>query len=357
MLNRNFTFDNVDEIFACFKLLYIICRYVIPTKDMAMYYLAWLEVIVMPGIYRLKEDAPKYAKMIDWVLAIMLFFWGYYEKISIAKIGQPEMPPPNAIEEILGEEFNPLQIKVDLYINNYKEPVVSLTVDIFTRVYQFMEFVKEQEIFVKTFDNVDFLWIYKCDYWSQSEDIAMKSYEMLSHLVIESENQYFKDEKENMIFYVKNRVFPLYYPLPIFEEDVVLDTMWNQVAREFTLRNHYQSYLDLETMNELACLMFAIKKRRENKGEVILVETGDIIEKYEEYLPDYCEKYKSVASWAFSMKTQIDRNLDFFLKSNIHELKTQFISKVIDSFAFCSNTFKYKIVDSTEFEIPELQSI
>lgn len=353
MLNRNFTLDNVDEILACFKLLYIIVRYVIPTKDMTMYYLTWLEVVVMPGIYRLREGNHKYSTMVDWCIAIMIFIWGYYEKITVAKVGQPEMPPDGSIEEILGFEFNPLNIKVDLYLNNYKEPVLTLTIDIFTRTYQFMEFLKEQEVIIKTFDNVDFLWIYKCDNWSQSEDVAMKPFEILAHCVLESENQYFKDEKENMIFYVKNRIFPLYYPLPIFEEDVVLDTMWNQCAREFLLRNHYLAFLDLEVMNELACLVFAILNRRDPKIENIVIDTGSIIDRWEDYLPDYCEKYKTIASWSFMIKTQMDRNLDYYMKSDLSELKTQFISKVIDSFLFCSNTFKYKIIESTEFEIPE----
>ena len=74
MLNREFTLDNADEIYACLQLLYILVRFVIPTKNMCAHYLTWFELQVMSHIYILREESPKYDKLNDWAIAIMHFF-------------------------------------------------------------------------------------------------------------------------------------------------------------------------------------------------------------------------------------------------------------------------------------------
>ncbi len=50
-------------------------------------------------------------------------------------------------------------------------------------------------------DNPDLVWVYKVDNWSQSEDCALRGDEIISHAVMETENQYFFDERENLFFY------------------------------------------------------------------------------------------------------------------------------------------------------------
>lgn len=80
---------------------------------MAAHYMVWFELQVMSHIYILRDESEKYHKLGDWGIAIMHFMWGHYAKLKITKIGLPEMPPNGAIEEILGQGYNPLTIKVD----------------------------------------------------------------------------------------------------------------------------------------------------------------------------------------------------------------------------------------------------
>jgi hypothetical protein len=168
---------------------------------MAAHYMVWFELQVMSHIYILRDESEKYHKLGDWGIAIMHFMWGHYAKLKITKIGLPEMPPNGAIEEILGQGYNPLTIKVDLYMSCRNTPSLTIEVDIFMRAYQFLDMIRQQEIIINSHDNPDLVWVYKCDNWSQSEDCALRGDEIISHAVMETENQYFFDERENLFFY------------------------------------------------------------------------------------------------------------------------------------------------------------
>jgi hypothetical protein len=109
----------------------------------------------------------------------------------------------------------------------------------------------------------------------------------------------------------------------------------------------------MEQITKLCCLMFAIKKRRKEKTLPINTDTATILAKADQYIPDYALQYKSTGDWVFQMKAALDRNLEYYFKNDIFELKTEFISLCIESYAFCSSTFKYKRTEGNVDEIPD----